>query len=130
MAFTFDFKRKFAAEFTNFPPDQQDKVLDFLATYTKYGLGDFSHYIGKVTPSWKGAAPGGPDYNYSLTNYLWHYHIGLPHYSTTTHGRYQTSDWVLHFQWPKRGDHISLVDLYSHYTSAGKFHLPPPEYLD
>jgi hypothetical protein len=129
MAYTYSFKQKFAAEFANFPIDQQDKIFDFLDTYEKYGLVDFSNYVGKITPSWKGALPGGADYNYALTNYLWHYHIGLPYYAATAHGQYKTSDWVLHFQWPKQGDHIFLVDLYSHYTRTGQFYLPSADYL-
>lgn len=47
-----------------------------------------------------------------------------------SHGRYKTSDMVLHFQWKNKGNHISLVDMYDHYTSEGRFYLPSGHYLD
>ena len=54
---------------------------------------------------------------------------GIPVYNVV-HGKYKTSDWVLHFQWPGQGDAINLVDVYAHYTSTGAFYLPDAKYLD
>jgi hypothetical protein len=132
MTFSWDFKARFADEFERLREDQQDRVLDFTDLYEAHGLGDFSRYPGKITPSWKGLAQTDPDYQYTFDNCLWHYHVGLPTYKQSVSGRYMTSDWVLHFQWnawQTQGTHISLVDLYQHLTYDGKFWLPKPEYL-
>ncbi len=125
MQYTVDFFPKFQKEFTNFPPEHQDKVLDFVKQFQLHGLSDFSLYEGKIAPS---AVPGTPEYYYARSHDLWHYHIGIPTY-TQIHGRYKTSDMVLHFQWRNKGPHISLVDMYDHYTSAGRFYLPSGDYL-
>ena len=133
MSFTWGFKAKFADEFARLDDVQQDKVLDFTDLYEAHGLADFSRYPGKVTPSWKGLATNHPDYAFTYTNCLWHYHVGLPNYTPTIHGKYQTSDWVLHFQWKDwwmQGTHIDLVHLYQHLTWDGKFWLPKPDYLE
>ena len=127
MNFTWSFHYQFAAEFDRYPRDQQDKILDFLETYQEHGLADFSKFPGKVTPSWSGLYEFDPRYRYTRDNALWHYHIGLPQY--TQKHKYQTSDWVLHFQWKNRGNHIDVADVCYHYTSNGSFHLPAPETL-
>jgi hypothetical protein len=83
----------------------------------------------KLPPSWSGLEQSNPNYDYTRNNNLWHYHIGLPNY-VAVHGQYKTSDMVLHFQWPNKGDFINLVDMYYHYkASDGTFYLPPPSYL-
>lgn len=128
MPYTWGFKRAFAAQFANFPTDQQTKVLAFVATFQTFGLTDFTNYPGKITPSWKGVSMAHPNYSYARQNHLWHYHIGIPHYSQV-HARYKTSDWVLHFQWVNQGAHIDIVDIYSHYLSDGTFYLPPSSTL-
>jgi len=128
MTYTFGFKQQFATEFANFPADQQDKILDFTDTFEAHGLSDFTKYVGKITPSWKGVSPTSPAAQYAYANHLWHYHIGLPSY-TTVHSKYSTSDWVLHFQWIDQGNHIDLVDLYAHYRRDGTFYLPPSNSL-
>lgn len=125
MQYTVDFFPKFQKEFANFPTEHQDKVLSFVQLFQQHGLADFTVYEGKVTPSW---VDGTPDYHFARSHDLWHYHIGIPHY-TQRHGKYKTSEVVLHFQWRNMGSHISLVDMYDHYTSAGKFYLPSGSYL-
>jgi hypothetical protein len=133
MTFSWGFKAKFADEFARLRSDQQDKVLDFTDIYEAHGFLDFTKYPGKVTQSWKGLDQSDPDYTYTYDNCLWHYHVGLPTYTPAFHGKYMTSDWVLHFQWKNwqtKGSHISLVDLYQHLTYDGKFWLPKPEYLE
>ena len=132
MTFTWNYKAKFADEFARLLPEQQNKVFDFTDIYEAHGLSDFSRYPGKVTPSWKGLDSSDPAYSFTYTNCLWHYHVGLPSYKTAFHGKYLTSDWVLHFQWKDwqvQASHISLVDLYQHLTWNGKFWLPKPEYV-
>lgn len=124
MTYTLGLKAQFATEFTRFPPNLQSKVLDFIGIYHVVGLGDFTKYPGKIAPSWSGLSSTDPVFSYAKGNDLWHYHIGFPHYNQV-HSKYQTSDWLLHFQWPGRGTHIDLVDLYQHYRSSGAFYLPP-----
>lgn len=122
MPYTTSFRTQFAVEFKNFPRDQQDKILDFTDIFETHGLSDFTKYVGKISPSWSGSATPAAQ-AFAKANDLWHYHIGLPGY-TQVHSKFKTSDWVLHFQWINRGDHIDLVDLYSHYRADGTFYLP------
>ena len=126
MAYSVSFGAQFLKEYANYQPDQQASVTSFIKLYRTYGLGDFSKFPGKVSPSWKGAQ--GAALTYALDNDLWHYHVGLPQYKVSP-GGYQTSDWVLHFQWPKKGLEIRLVDLCYHYTSTGQFYMPTAKYL-
>ncbi|MFM0162908.1 hypothetical protein PQR39_21150 [Paraburkholderia sediminicola] len=128
MAFTWEFSALFAKEFANFPTDQQDAVLDFTATFAAHGLADFTKYTGKITPTWNGATVGSAQHAYAKANDLWHYHLGLPHYNYV-HGKYATSDWVLHFQWPSKGSHIRLVDVCYHKMATGAFYVPGRKYL-
>jgi hypothetical protein len=127
MSYSYSFKPKFANEFANFPSDQQDKILEFGETFEQHGLGDFTKYVGKVSPSWSGNA-NSIAYNFAQANDLWHYHIGIPTY-LASNAKYKTSDWVLHFQWKSRGTHIIFVDLYQHYRYDGSFYLPTADYL-
>jgi hypothetical protein len=127
MAHTWSFSILFAQQFKQFPSPDQDKILDFIETYETHGLSDFSNYEGKITPSWSGDGISQNDYAHD--NSLWHYHIGIPDYKQR-HPAYKTSDWVLHFQWENKGDHITIIDLYSHYNYDGEFYLPPEAYLE
>ncbi|WP_256078036.1 hypothetical protein [Massilia sp. YIM B04103] len=131
MGFTWSFKTRFAHEFSNYPRDQQDKILDFIALLTQHGLTDFGKFSGKFSASWKGLASSDPAYAHARSNELWHYHIGIPRYRNTR-GKDQTSDWILHFQWPHKnagGTHIDLVDICYHYKADGSFYLPAAGYL-
>jgi hypothetical protein len=128
MANTWRFKQQFAKEFHNYPQDQQDKILEFVELFELHGLADFTKYPGKITPSWSGLAATDPVCQYAKGHALWHYHIGIPKYSSN-HSKYKTSDWVLHFQWPNKGDHVILVDVCYHYKSDGTFHIPDSRYL-
>ena len=127
MTYLWSFSDLFAKEFSGLPQSDQDKILDFTDIYEEYGLEEFSVYEGKIAPSWSGGADA-EALRYARSNHLWHYHVGVPEYRQF-HTAYKTSDWLLHFTWPHRGSHILLVDLYSHYTSAGDFYLPPESYL-
>ena len=128
MSFSWSLNAKLAGEFNNFPQDQKEKVGDFLVVFGEHGLDDFTKYVGKIAPSWSGLDETDPSYAYAQANHLWHYHIGIPTY-TSVHPKYKTSDMVLHFQWPNRGSHINLADVYYHHKSDGEFYLPPPAYL-
>jgi hypothetical protein len=132
MTFNWEFKAIFAEEFERLPQDQQDKVFDFTDIYEAHGLADFKKYPGKITQSWKGLDQTDPAFAYAYDNSLWHYHVGLPTFKQAFHGKYLTSDWVLHFQWKNwhlNAPEIALVDLYQHVDYKGKFWLPKPEYL-
>ncbi|MES2128475.1 MAG: hypothetical protein V4463_14505 [Pseudomonadota bacterium] len=127
MTYSYGFKKKFAVEFANFPKSQQDRILDFALTFEQHGLSDFAKYPGKITPSWAGNA-NGAEYQFALANELWHYHVGIPTYKSV-HPKFSTSDWVLHFQWKGKGNHVDLLDIYSHYRVDGTFYLPSLDYL-
>ncbi len=75
--------RQFSIEFENYPEYQQDKILDFVNLFKKFGLSDFSKYDGKITPSWSSLKSSNPNYIYAKANNLWHYHEKSPdlHYS-------------------------------------------------
>lgn len=133
MSYTFEYGKQFAIEFSKYPTDQQDAILDFLVLYQQEGLGDFSKYPGKISPSWKGVPFNSPTYRYAYDNKLWHYHIGIPDYVKSRYGGYLTSDWVLHFiwdDWQSMGKHIVVVDILFHYKKDGTFHLPTEKYLE
>ncbi|UKY38199.1 hypothetical protein [Pantoea dispersa] len=127
--YTVSFGKLFAKEFANFTESDQDKVLDFTDRFEQCGLGDFTQYVGKISPSWANLDSDHPNFTYAMSNSLWHYHIGLPKY-TQRHAKYFTSDWVVHFQWRQGDTHIHLVDMCYHYTADGKFYLPGPQYLE
>lgn len=128
MTYTWAFGKKFATEFSYLIKSDQDKILDFIDIFETSGLSDFSLYAGKITPSWTGNNISSSDSAYARANCLWHYHIGIPTYQQV-HSKYKTSEWLLHFQWLEKGIDISIIDLYSHYTSEGDFYLPPESYL-
>ncbi|MBM2883908.1 hypothetical protein JFK97_05850 [Chromobacterium phragmitis] len=129
MAYFVEYGKKFALEFSRYPDYQQDKILDFVDTYERFGLGNFNNYPGKISKSWSGLMSHDPLHAYAVANSLWHYHIGLPDYKSV-HQKYQTSDWVLHFKWPNMKNTIVLVDVCYHYRSDGSFYLPDDSYMD
>lgn len=129
MSYFVKFKQRFAIEFQRFLPDQKQAIGQFLYTYQEHGLADQTKYQGRISPSWMNVPTNHPNHVYAKDNHLWHYHVGLPSYSGSgTWG--QTSDWVLHFQWPDKGPVIQLVDLYTHHTSDKLFYLPSEAYLE
>ena len=128
MSYDWTFGKKLAGEFQNFPIDQKQSIAAFIVLYEAHGLSDFTKYEGKISPSWSGVPETDVAHAYAKANHLWHYHIGIPTY-TSVHPKYKTSDMVLHFQWPDRGSHINLADVYYHHKSDGEFYLPPPDYL-
>ncbi|MBK0415188.1 hypothetical protein JD974_12310 [Chromobacterium haemolyticum] len=129
MAYTWSFSKKFAQEFSRYPDDQQEKILDFVTLFESQGLINFSSYEGKIARTANCLDPSDPVHVFATKHSLWHYHIGLPTY-VSYHGKYKTSDWVLHFKWPNMKNSIVLVDVYCHYDTSGKFYIPPDSYMD
>lgn len=130
MSYSWEFGKQFAVQFGHYPEDQQDKILDFTDIYEEFGLKDFSKYQGKITPSWRGIDKTDPIYDFTYSNNLWHYHIGMPDYVKSKYNNYSTSDMILHFQ---RKDHkklIRLLDITWHYKANGEFWLPTNECLE
>ena len=130
MSYTWEFGKQFAVEFSNYPEKQQNKILDFTDIYEEYGLSEFSKYQGKISPSWRGIEKTDPIYDFTYSNSLWHYHVGLPEYIKSKYNNYLTSDMILHFQWKKSSTHIRILDITDHYKSNGEFWLPNRNYLD
>ncbi|POP53100.1 hypothetical protein [Zhongshania marina] len=126
MAYEWSFGCKFASEFQNLSQIDQDKILDFTDIFEINGFDDFTRYTGKIAPSWSGDISQ-KNFEFARKHDLWHYHVGIPDYKAR-HDKYQTSDWLLHFV-RQSSQRIILVDLYSHYTSAGEFYFPPESYL-
>jgi len=112
-----------------------DKIDDFIEHFELYGL--FGNpakgepaWVGKVSPSWNlPASYVGEDkehiISYAKQNKLWHAHIGDPEFTVTHHGKYQTSDWVIHFQ-KINDNHIKLLELGYHNPMS----LPTKEIID
>ncbi len=130
MSYTWEFGKKFAVEFKNYPENQQDKILDFTDIYEENGLSDFSKFQGKIAPSWRGIDKTHPIYDFTYSNSLWHYHVGLPEYIKSKYNNYLTSDMILHFQWKNNSNHIRVLDITWHYKRNGEFWLPNSDYLD
>ena len=130
--FSWSFNDLFANQFKNLSDKDQDCVLDFVETFEVHGLSDFTKYVGKITPSWKGLDTSVKEqkdvFEYAKANNLWHYHVGIPVY-VQVHGKYKTSEWVLHFQWVNGSNEIYIADMYDHYTVDGKFYIPAEQYL-
>ena len=129
MDYTWEFGKQFAIEFTNYPVEQQNKILNFIETYQQFGLIDFTKFQGKIKPSWLGIDKLNPVYDFTYSNSLWHYHIGIPDYQKSKYNHYLTSDMVLHFQWKKQATHIRILHITWHYKATGEFWLPANEYL-
>ena len=130
MSYIWEFGKKFAVEFKNYPENQQDKILDFTDIYEENGLSDFSKFQGKIAPSWRGIDKTHPIYDFTYSNSLWHYHVGLPEYIKSKYNNYLTSDMILHFQWKNNSNHIRVLDITWHYKRNGEFWLPNSDYLD
>ena len=130
MSYSWEFGKQFAVQFGRYPEDQQDKILDFTDVYEQNGLSDFSKFQGKISPSWRGIDKTDPIYDFTYSNNLWHYHIGMPDYVKSKYNNYSTSDMILHFQRKDHIKHIRLLDITWHYKANGEFWLPTSECLE
>jgi len=90
-----------------------DKVDDFIEHFEK---NLFAGWVGKISPSDR-VPDNYPDrekiIKYARNHSLWHAHIGDPTFKTTVHGKYQVSDWVIHFK-KISYKHILLLELGFH----------------
>jgi len=129
--FSWSFNTQFAKEFANYPPVQQDAILDFTDLIETHGIypGNYGKFPGKLSVSWRGVDQSHPNYAYARTYHLWHYHVGLPTYEQVHQG-FKTSAWVLHFQYKRGTNHVHIADVYDHHTNDNKFYLPSLTYLD
>ena len=125
-----EFGKLFAIEFENYPKDQQDAIIKFIEVFLKSGLTDFTHFEGKIAPSWKGLQNNHPHYNFAKKYNLWHYHIGIPDYQKSQYGDYLTSDYIVHFMLQDNRMKIVLIDTTAHYRSDGSFWFPRAKYLE
>ncbi|MFT4928422.1 MAG: hypothetical protein ACI8WB_004541 [Phenylobacterium sp.] len=113
-----------------------ERVIEFGATFLSYYNDRFSattvdrvddfieHFEHKGLWGWKGKLGPSSKVPEAVSNravivakaqkyQLWHAHIGDPYFEDTWHGRYQVSDWVLHFQ-KISPNHIKLLELGYH----------------
>jgi hypothetical protein len=125
MTFTVGVGPQWRKEWPNYQLDQKHQVGVFIQTFQTYGL-DQTRFQGRISPSWMNLKTGSVPYIYATTNWLWHYHIGLPKYNKAMGG--DVSDWVLHFQWVRPSDHVDLIELSPHQV-ARKFFIPDPSSL-
>lgn len=123
MIYTFRLRRQLAVELTRMPSDMRDGVDDFLDTYEKFGLADQTRYPGRLSPSWMNLPANHPTHIHAQTYSLWHYHMGVPTYAGSNTWN-KTSDYLIHFRWINNGNHIDIVDIYTHHDSTGKFYMP------
>ena len=74
------FGQKFLDQFDNFPPEDQDKILDFSNHVAEWGFDGLpgrnkpSHNVSTDDPCFRDKV------RYAMDNNLWHYHIGIPSY--------------------------------------------------
>lgn len=120
MPFTVDFGQQFLNEWSRYLAAQRVAVANFVSLVKAHGL-DQTKLPGKLSASWLNASQA--DYAYAVRNSLWHYHVGYPTYRVNAHSP-MTSEWLVHFQHIDKTTHITVVDLYEHYTRAGNFYIP------
>lgn len=125
------FGDEFTKEYPNFTGEMQEAIQCFIELVETHGLGEHTKtlYKGKLSPSWRNLDSNDPNFIYTKSNHLWHYHIGIPGYIASRYGSYYTSDMVLHFIWKQEERFITIIDCTEHYKSDGNFWLPSPKYL-
>jgi hypothetical protein len=80
----------------------------FISNFQENGLDNWNCYEGKIVKSSSNLPIGSDEYIYAEEHYLWHYHIGYPHYIQKNN--YKTSDYVVHFMWSKELSHEGLAE--------------------
>lgn len=125
MTFTVGYGPQWGREFPNYQADQKRQIALFVQTFQAYGL-DQTQHQGRISPSWMNVPKTDSRYAYTTTNWLWHYHLGLPQYTKAMGG--DVSDELLHFQWVYKSQHVDLIEVSRHYV-MGKFYLPPTSSL-
>lgn len=116
MSYKLDVVDHFVLKFNGLPQDQKKLIQLFVGHYREKGLGGWQ---GKVAKS-DNVPEADPDRMIKIwraNRYnLWHAHIGHPTWAPGRNQwvKYDTSDWVVHFQ--KMSDrHIALLD-YDHHN--------------
>lgn len=113
---------KFRIHLKNYPKADLLKIKSFVKHIKQFGFEGLqgrnksSDNVPKDDPNWSQKVA------YAQKHKLWHYHIGIPKYSTATNGE-QVSEYVLHYI--LQDDYIVLVDLSAH----PPFELPSEDYL-
>lgn len=113
---------KFRQHLKNYPRADQLKIKAFIEHIEQHG---FNGLQGRNKPS-EDVPANHPNWHavvtYAQKHNLWHYHIGIPTYTTSKQGD-MTSEYVLHYI---KGDgFIKIVDLSAH----PPLHLPNETYL-
>lgn len=127
MALKVDLSDYFVTLFQGFPPSDKLAISNFISHCQAYGLVNLPGKLSSTTN-----VPGiDPQYYekvaFAKEYYLWHYHIGIPRYEPPRNSfqRYQTSDWVVHFQRFPGNKEIRLID----YGFHNPMHMPKREYM-
>lgn len=113
---------KFKSHLKHFPAIDQLKIKKFVEHIEQYGFEGLtgrnksSDNVPTTHPNWRERV------KYVQDNQLWHYHIGIPNYSSSEQGDY-TSEYVLHYI--KGENFIKIIDLSPHPPLI----LPSEEYL-
>lgn len=116
------FGLKFQQHMLNFPKQDRLKLTQFITHIENYGFDGLkgrnksSDEVPTDDPSWLAKVKYAQKYN------LWHFHIGIPHYTTSPKGDL-TSEYVLHYL--LEADFIVLVDMSPH----PPLNLPDESYL-
>lgn len=102
---------KFRQHLKNFPKSDQLKIKEFVEHVQQFGFEGLqgrnkpSDDVPTDNPHW------GEIVTYAQEHQLWHFHIGIPSYTTSEQGDL-TSEYVLHYV--KGDDFIKIVDLSDH----------------
>jgi len=114
----------FLSEYLNYPSSDVDKIDTFIEHYQEYG---FNGLTGKNVPSCN-VPTNDREFvqkvQYAKLHKLWHYHIGIPEYQLSACGKYQTSEYVIHYQRLSLTE-IKIVDFSYHPPLT----LPSEQYL-
>lgn len=105
------FADKFSKIMVNFPKQDREKIFAFAYHVKKFGLINLkgrnksSDHVPTNDPNWRDKVA------YAQKYQLWHYHIGIPDYSTANNGDL-VSEYLLHYI--LGDDFIKIVDLSPH----------------
>lgn len=105
------FSEKFSHYFVNFPRQDKEKIIAFMAHVKQFGFvglqgrNKSSDDVPTDDPNWLTKV------RYAQQHSFWHYHIGIPYYSQSASGDL-TSEYVLHYR--KLADKIIIVGMSPH----------------
>lgn len=105
------FSENFYKYYQHFPEKDQIKIREFVNHLENFGFNGLagrnksSNNVPTNDPNWLAKV------KYAQKYRLWHYHIGIPNYETTSSGE-QVSEYILHYQ--RFDDEIRLVAMSYH----------------